>query len=68
MKMFFGEDEFLSFCVTDRPYSRVIEPAIAPSSSKVNNEEGMSAGFIKVSPQIRPFPKAGPKKSEGRKH
>lgn len=57
----FGEDEFLSY-ITDIPFSRVIEPAIAPSSSKDNNEEGMSAGFIKWSPEIRPFPKAGPKK------
>ena len=58
----FGEDEFLSSYVTDRPYSRVTEPAIAPSSSKDDNEEGASAGFVKVSPEIRPFPKAGPKK------
>jgi len=64
----FGEDEFLSSYVTDRHCSRVIEPAIAPSGSKDHNEEGTSAGFIKVSPEIRPFPKAGPKKSEGRKH
>jgi hypothetical protein len=58
----FGEDEFLSSYVTDRPYSRVIEPAIAPSSSKDNSEEGTSAGFIKASPEIRSFPKAGAKK------
>ena len=58
----FSEDEFLFFYVTDRPFSRVIEPAIAPSSSKDNNEEGTSAGFIKVSPEVRPFPKAEPKK------
>jgi hypothetical protein len=64
----FGEDEFLSSYVTERPYSRVVEPAIAPSSSKDNNEEGTSAGFIKVSPEIRPFPKAGSKKGEGRRH
>jgi hypothetical protein len=57
----FGEDEFLSSYVTDRPYSRVIEQAIAPSSSKDNNEDGTSAGFIKVPPEIRLFPKAGPK-------
>jgi hypothetical protein len=58
----FGEDEFLPTYVTDRLYSWVIEPAIAPTSSRYNNEDGTSAGFIKGSPEIRPFPKAGPKK------
>lgn len=62
----FGEGEFLSSCVTDRPCSRVIEPAIALSGSRDNNEEGSSAGFIKVSPEIRPFPKAGPPPKKAR--
>ena len=58
------EDEFLSSCVNDRPYSQVTEPARAPSGSK-DNTEGTSAGFMKVSPEIiRPFPKAGPRETE----
>jgi len=62
------EDEFLSSCVNDRPYSQVTEPARAPSGSK-DNTEGTSAGFMKVSPEIiRPFPKAGPRETEWRKH
>jgi hypothetical protein len=35
----FGEVEFVSSYVTDRPYNpRVIEPAMAPSISKDNNQ------------------------------
>ena len=65
----FCEDECLSCYVTDRPYIRVIKPASVPSSSKDNNEEGTSPGFMKVSPEIiRLLPKAEPRKSEGRKH
>jgi len=60
-----GEDEFVSSCVTDRPYSQVTEPASAPSSSNNNTEEGSSVGFMKVSPEIiRPYPKVGPRKAE----
>jgi hypothetical protein len=44
----FGEDVFLSFCVTDRTYKQVMEPASAPSSSKDNNEEGILSGFMKL--------------------
>jgi hypothetical protein len=47
----------------------VKEPAKAPSSSKDINEEGKSAEFVKMSPEIiRPLPKDGPTKTEGRKH
>jgi hypothetical protein len=42
----FGEDKFLSPHVTDRPYCQATEPASAPSSSKDNNEEKTSAGFV----------------------
>jgi hypothetical protein len=67
MKIFF-EDEFLSSCVTDRPYSQVTEPASASLSFKVNSEEGISAGVVKVSAElIRPFPKDGPRNTGGRK-
>ena len=65
----FYEDEFLSSCVTDRPYNQVTEPANAPSSSKDNNEVGTSAGFMKVSPKIiRSFPEARPRTTRRRKH
>jgi hypothetical protein len=43
----FVEEEFQSSCVTDRTYNQVTEPASSPSSSKENNEEGISAGFMK---------------------
>jgi len=63
-KNIFGEDEFLSLCVTERTYNQVIEPTCAPSSSKDNNGEGISAGFMKVSPRIlQSFPKDGPRKT-----
>jgi hypothetical protein len=59
----FDENEFLSSYVTDRSYSHITEPANAPSSSRNKNEEGTSAGFMKVSPDIiRPLTKAGPRK------
>ena len=65
----FDEDEFLFYYVTDRPKNQVTEPANAPSSSKDNNEVGMSVGFMKVSPKIiRPFPEAGPRTTRRRKH
>jgi hypothetical protein len=65
----FGEDKFLSSFVTDRTYSQLTEPASAPSSSMDNNEEGISAGFIKMSHEIiRAFPKDGPRKTGRRKH
>ena len=60
----YREDEFLSSYVTDRTSNQVTEPASAPSSSKDNNEEGISAGFMKVSPGIIQFsPKDGPRKT-----
>jgi hypothetical protein len=65
----FCEDESLFSYVTDRIYSQVTEPARSPSSSKDNNEEGKSAGFMKVSPEIiRPLLKDGPRKTGGIKH
>jgi hypothetical protein len=52
------EDEFLSSCVTDRPYSQVTEPASASLGSKGNSEEEISPGYMKVSAElIRTFPK-----------
>jgi hypothetical protein len=67
-KNIFGEDEFLSPHVTDRPYCQATEPASAPSSSKDNNEGGTSAGFVTVSAEImRFFPKAGPRQTGERK-
>jgi hypothetical protein len=51
----FDEDEFLSSCVTERPYSWVTEPASRCSSIKDNNKEGTSAGItgsIKMFPEI----------------
>jgi len=63
------ENESLSSYVTERTYSRVTEPAKSPSSSTDSDEEGKSAGFMKVSPAIiRPLPKDGPRKTGGRKH
>ena len=63
-KWYFSEDEFSSSHVTDRPYSQVTEPSSATSSCRDDNEEGTSAGFMEVSPEIiRLFPTAG-----GRKH
>ena len=51
------------------PYCQVTEPASAPSSCQDNNEEGTSAAFVKVYLDIiSPFPKAGPRKTGGRKH
>lgn len=65
----FEDDEFLSSYENDRPYSQVTESANAPSSNKDNSEEGTPAGLMKVSPEIiRLFPKAGPRKTGGRKH
>ena len=62
-----GEDEFLFSYVTDRPYSQVTEPVSVPSSSKDNHEEGTSAVFMEVSPEIiRPFPKDRPRKTRGK--
>jgi hypothetical protein len=59
-----GEDEFLSLYVTERTYNQVAEPASAPSSFKDNNGEGISAGFMKVSPGIiQPFLKDEPRKT-----
>ena len=52
------EDEFLSSCVTDRPQSQVTEPACAFLVSNYTNEDGISAGLLKVSAElIRTFPK-----------
>ena len=63
----FGEDEFLSSHVIDRLYNQVTEPASATSSCQYNNEEGTSAGFMEVSPEIiRLFPTAGGRK-DGKK-
>jgi hypothetical protein len=65
----FVEDEFLSFCVTDRPSSRVTEPTSSSLSSKENSEGGISAGFVKVSAElIRSFPKDRQRKTGGRIH
>lgn len=65
----FGEDEFLSACVTDRPYSQLSEPASAPSSCQDSNGERTSVVFMKVSPEIiRLFPQARPRKTGGSKH
>jgi hypothetical protein len=60
----FSEDEFLSSYTTDRTYNQVTQPAGVPSSSMDNNEEGLSAGFMKMSPEIiRTCPKDGPRKT-----
>ena len=65
----FCDDESLSSCAIDRTYSKVKEPASSPSSSKDNNEEGKSAGFMKMSPEItRPLSKDGPRETGGREH
>ena len=64
----FGKDEFLSSYIIDRTYNQVTDPASAPSVSMDNNEEGISAGFLKMSPEIlRAFPKDGPRKTGRRK-
>jgi hypothetical protein len=77
----FDEDEFLSSYVTDRPYSQVSESDNAPSRSlgskhntAVISKLRTSTKIIRrmkegLSPEIiRPFPKAGPRKTGGRKH
>jgi hypothetical protein len=65
----FVEDEFLSFCVTDRPSNRVTEPTSSSLVSKENSEGGISAGFVKVSAElIRSFPKDRLRKTGEKMH
>ena len=65
----FVEDEFLSYCVTNRPSSRVTEPTSSYLVSKENSGGGISAGSVKVSAEIRrPFPKDRQRKTRGRMH
>lgn len=61
----FVEDEFLSSCVTDRPWCQVTEPASVSLSSKDNSEQCISVGFLKASVDlIRTFHNNGPKNWE----
>jgi hypothetical protein len=54
--------------ITDRPYSLVTEPSIAPSSSKdINCRRNISRICENIPEIIRHFPKSGPRKSGGRK-
>jgi hypothetical protein len=77
----FGEDKFLSFHVTDRPYSQVPESDNAPSSSLGSKHNTAVVSKLRTSTKIvrstieclfteiiRPFPKARPRKTGGRKH
>lgn len=72
----FGEEEFLSSYVTDRPqeesepaapihsicHSRECEEMLAEPSTSGENQHAVVSPHI-----IRPFPKAGPRKTAGKK-
>jgi hypothetical protein len=60
-------NSYSSVSLTD--FSKVTDPASTSSSSKDNNVEETSAGFMKVSPEIiRPLPKDGPRITGGKEH
>jgi hypothetical protein len=77
----FGGDKFLSSYVTDRPYSQVSESDNAPSSSLGSKHNTAVISKLKTSTKIirsmkeglfteiiKPFPRARPRKTGGRKH
>jgi hypothetical protein len=79
MKTFFDEDKFLSSFI-DRPYSQVSESDNVPSSSLGSKHNTAVISKLRTSTKIirsmkeglftevvRPFPKAGPRKTGGRK-
>lgn len=66
----FGDDEFLSSYVSDRPFNAELLMEAGPSTSIIEIEPTPAVttnNSSMVSPiDIRPFPKAGPRKQSGR--